>query len=128
MDDEATSRRVRGGATKHARGGGATTHISIEWSDEASSWCEGGGAVQQRLELPTFCIREGGAVQQWLELPTSWHEGGGAVRLEGEANLPYQSQACLFATSECLLIMAAIINVGKTPTCLAILQSKIIDM
>jgi hypothetical protein len=51
--------------------------------------------------------------RRWLELRTSWHEGGGAVRLEGEANLSYQSQACLFTTSECLLTMVALINVKK---------------
>jgi hypothetical protein len=62
--DEASSRRVRGG--------GGTSHTStMESSNEASSWREGGGAVWQRLELST-----------------SWREGGGAVQLEGEANLP----------------------------------------
>jgi hypothetical protein len=51
-------------------GGGATTHISMESSNEA------------------FCMREGGGVvRQWLELPTSWSEGG-AVWLKEEVNLP----------------------------------------
>jgi hypothetical protein len=78
--DEASSRSVKGG--------GVTTHISTtESSDEGSSWYEGGGAVRQRLELPTSCMRERGVVQWRLELPTSWRKGGGAVRLEGEANL-----------------------------------------
>jgi hypothetical protein len=48
-------------------------------------------------------------VQRRLELPTSWREGGGAVRLEGEANLPYQSQICLFMSSKYLLTMADLI-------------------
>jgi hypothetical protein len=78
--------------------------------------------VQRQLELPTSSICEGGgAMWQWLELPTSWSEGGEAVWLEGEANLPYRFQACLFASSECLLTMTALINVEKTATCLAIL-------
>jgi hypothetical protein len=89
-----------GGATRHVRGGGAgvtyrhrgrgaTTHISTESFDEASSWCEGGGTVRRWLKLPTSYKREGGGVVRWrLELPTSWHEGGGAVRLEGEGNRP----------------------------------------
>jgi hypothetical protein len=88
-EEEPPGRHVRGGVPRR-RGGGAvrqTTHISTKSSDEASSWHEG-GAVWQRLELPTSCIREvGGAVRQQLELPTSWCEGGGAVTLEGEANL-----------------------------------------
>jgi hypothetical protein len=81
--------RVRGGgAVRHVGGGGATTHIFTNSYDEASSWREGGGAVQQWLELPTSCICEGGgAVRRQLELPTSWYEGGGAVRLEREASL-----------------------------------------
>jgi hypothetical protein len=63
--NEASSRHVGGG------GGGGISHIStMESSDEASSWLEGGRVVRQ-----------------WLELPTSWREGGGAVWLEGEANL-----------------------------------------
>jgi hypothetical protein len=70
--------------------------------------------VRRRLELSTSCIREGaGVVRWWLELPTSWHEGGGAVRLEGEVNLPYRSRVYLFTSSECLLTMAALINVEK---------------
>jgi hypothetical protein len=83
--------RVRGGGgARHVGGGGATTHISTESK-------VGGGAVRRWLELPTSCIREGGGVvRRWLELPTSWCKGGRAVRLEGEANLPYQSRACLF--------------------------------
>jgi hypothetical protein len=66
--------RAGGGVTRR-RGGGAvrqTTHISNESFDEASSWHEGGGAVQWRLDLLTLCIRE----------------GGGAVGFEEEANLP----------------------------------------
>jgi hypothetical protein len=70
-------------------GGGATTHISTESSDETSSWRDGGAMVRRRLELPTSYIREGGGVVRWrLELPTSWREGGGATRLERETNLP----------------------------------------
>jgi hypothetical protein len=80
--------RGRGGATCKLRGGGATTHISTESSDEASSKRKGGGAVRQWLELPTSCIREGeGAVWWRLKLSTSWCEGGGAVPLEEEASL-----------------------------------------
>jgi hypothetical protein len=83
--------RVRGGGgARHVGGGGATTHISTESK-------VGGGAVWRWLELPTSCIREGGGVvRRWLELPTSWCKGDGVVRLEGEANLPYQSRAYLF--------------------------------
>jgi hypothetical protein len=97
----------------HVRGG-ATIHIFTESSNEASSRREGGGAVRWQLELPTSCIHEvGGAVRWWLKLPTSWREGGGAVRLEGEENLPYRSRVCLFTSFECLLTMAALINVEK---------------
>jgi hypothetical protein len=69
--DEASSKHVRGGATRCVGGGGATrcgggvgatTHISTELSEEASSWREGGGVVWRRLELPTSYIREGGGV------------------------------------------------------------------
>jgi hypothetical protein len=78
---------VGGGVTSRVEGGEATTHISTESSDEASSYREGGGAVQRRLELLTSCIHEGGgAVRRQLELPTSWREGG-AVWLAREANL-----------------------------------------
>jgi hypothetical protein len=85
--------------------------------------------VRWQLELPTSCIREGGgAVQRRLELPTSWCEGGGAVQLEGEVNLSYRSQACLFVSFECLLTMAALINIEKTATFLAIPQNKIVHM
>jgi hypothetical protein len=120
-DDEATSRHVGGGGATRRAGGGATTHISTESSNEASCH-EGGGAVWQWLELPTSYIREGGgAVRQRLKLPTSWCEGGGAVRLEGEANLPYWSQTCHFMSSECLLTLAALINVEKAEGHLAAL-------
>jgi hypothetical protein len=93
------ARCVRGAG----RGGGASTHISTKLSESE----EGGGAVRWRLELPTCCIREGGgAVWRQLELSTLWREGGGALLLEGEANLPYWSRACLFTSSECLLTIA----------------------
>jgi hypothetical protein len=76
--------RVRGGGgARHVGGGGGATYRcrevggdAIHSSIESSESEEGGGAVQQRLELPTSCMREGGgAVQRQLELPTSWHKG-----------------------------------------------------
>jgi hypothetical protein len=85
--------------------------------------------VRRWLKLPTSCIRDGGGtVRQRLEILTTWREGVGVVQLKGEANLLYQSRACLFVSSECLLTMVALINVEKTATCLAILQNKIVDM
>jgi hypothetical protein len=64
---ELTSLRWGHSQTRARGGGGANTHMSTESSESE----EGGGAVQQRLELPT-----------------SWREGGGPMWLKGEANLP----------------------------------------
>jgi hypothetical protein len=64
---ELTSWRSGHNLTCVRGGGGATIHISTE----SSKLEKGGGAVQQRLKLPT-----------------SWREGGGAVWLEGEENTP----------------------------------------
>jgi hypothetical protein len=70
------TRRVRGGgAATYRRRGGGSNHISTESSPDEGSSCsgatgEGGGAVRQRLELPT-----------------SWRKEGEEVQLKGEANL-----------------------------------------